>query len=134
MTRYGSLDLSIMKDKILTAVFVHEDETRVDLIVSSNEFYSIAHSQDCCETVYLDDVVGDWQDIMNSPILHFKEMPNEAGPQKYNIGTGYECEDDSFTWTFYEIATIKGSVTMKWYGSSNGYYSEKVGLYEGNAI
>ena len=80
------------------------------------------HSQDCCESVNVQDICGDINDLINSPIIKASEDTNS---DKNPDGIEIECQD-SFTWTFYNIATKKGHVTIRWYGESNGYYSESV--------
>jgi len=79
------------------------------------------HSQDCCETVSIEDIVGDLDDLVGSPIIQADEETYDENPD--GIKKEYQ---DSFTWTFYKFATNKGSVTVRWYGESNGYYSESV--------
>lgn len=73
----------------------------------------------CCEQVSVEDVVGDVDDLVGSPILVCEESTNSTFPPLNEL-------DESYTWTFYKIATIKGWVDIRWYGESNGYYSEDV--------
>lgn len=83
----------------------------------------MSHDQDRCELVYLEDVCGNIQDIIGSPVLLAEEVTNSTDkPVSDNA--------DSWTWTFYKIVTNRGGVTLRWYGESNGYYSEKVDVVE----
>lgn len=82
------------------------------------------HSQDCCECVNIESITGDLQDLVGSPILKAEEATNEATPEDHK----FEYEPESYTWTFYKFATIKGYVDVRWLGESNGYYSESVSL------
>ena len=89
---------------------------------TADESFKMYHSQDCCEGVYVDDICGDLEDLIGSPILLAEEAEGER-PTDRPRGV---YDSDSETWTFYKLSTIKGSVTIRWYGSSNGYYSESV--------
>ena len=86
--------------------------------------YKMYHIQDCCEEVYVEDVIGDINDLIGTPIIIASEDTNKENPSDINVSLMEEQE--SFLWTFYNIATLKGHVTIRWYGSSNGYYSESV--------
>jgi len=82
--------------------------------------FRMYHSQDCCESVYIKEIVGDVADLVGTPILEAYEESNS--PE--DVGS------DSVTWTFYKIATVRGTVNISWYGESNGYYSESVDWME----
>jgi len=118
---YEELDLQEeLKGK--TLVSVKHDKFKQELLFETDkgEKYKLYHEQDCCEDVYLEDICGDLEDLVGTPLLKAIEVNStEQGPKQ-------ECADDSETWTFYRFATIKGSVTLRWYGTSNGYYSEEV--------
>lgn len=81
------------------------------------------HRQNCCESVDIEDICGELEWLVGSPILNAEERVSD----NTDALKGKEY-DYSYTWTFYEIATINGSVSIRWYGTSNGYYSEAVDI------
>jgi hypothetical protein len=111
---------------------------------ADDEQYRMLHHQDCCEDVYVEDIIGDVDDLIGSPIIEAREATGcedddveEVFRQLYDDETfvmqkmaGFteipKMGGESETWTFYIMSTIKGSVTIRWYGTSNGYYSESV--------
>jgi hypothetical protein len=97
------------------------EEDSLEFETDDGYIFKMYHEQDCCEHVFIDDINGDLEDLMDSPITEASERTSHEGEGEEN---GY----DSCTWTFYHIATIKGWVTIKWFGTSNGYYSESVSV------
>lgn len=99
------------------------------VIFHCKDGYSVelTHIFSCCEDVYLYDSDNfaaierkDGSDIYTDTRWAKLEVETqEAQPQSQS----------SATWTFYKIQTNKGYDTLRWFGESNGNYSEDVRMF-----
>jgi hypothetical protein len=110
--------------KVVTKIEITKNNDEITFECEDSTKFLMLHDQDCCESVYIEDVCGDVKDLIGTPILLAEESTNQDNP----LGAYAE----SFTWTFYKISTVKGHVTIRWYGESNGYYSESVSFKKVN--
>lgn len=111
------VEFETLKGKILINIECKGDN-EIQFTDSENNIYHMYHEQDCCEEVYIKDICGNLSHLLDSPITMAECIVNESNIDEDEWGTG--------TWTFYKLATVKGYVTISWYGESNGYYSETV--------
>lgn len=116
-----------LKGKTLQSI-THTEDTMTFTDTEGTQ-YQLYHYQDCCENVTIEDIIGDLDDLIGTPILKAEENTSNDNPE--DITKEYQ---ESFTWTFYNLATIKGYVTIRWYGESNGYYSESVDFCKLNKL
>ena len=107
-----------------TLANVENEDSEVVFTADNGRKWKLYHDQDCCESVSVEDVIGDLADLVGSPLLMAEEISNTEDPGKL------DKYDESYTWTFYKFATVKGYVTIRFYGTSNGYYSERVSFTE----
>ena len=121
------MNFNILKGLTITSIDgLEDDSAEVIFTTSEGRRFEMSHSQDCCERVSIEDICGDINDLLNSPILLAEEVTSEEDPE--DIQKGYH--DCLYCWTFYKLSTFKGDVTIRWYGESNGYYSVSVNFEE----
>lgn len=117
------IDISDLVGKTVASIDVVDDPKKDNQIIFKcidGSEYIMHHVKDCCESVYIEDICGDINDLIGVPIVRAEEVSNEPEPVS-ELSEDYE----SYTWTFYKFAA-KADVTIRWFGSSNGYYSESV--------
>lgn len=102
------------------------DDT-LTFVTTDGEKYQMFHASDCCESVSIEDINGDLADLIGSPITLAEESTSDVQPVD---APAPQWRDDAELWTFYRLATEKGYVTIRWYGSSNGYYSVSVSFQQ----
>lgn len=118
------IELNVLVNTIMSSVIYNEDEEAILFTDNNSNKYILMHEQDCCEDVYVESIEGDLNDLVNTPILVAEKMDNigEMPPK--------DPLDARYIWTFYKFATVKGYVTIRFYGSSNGNYSEAVSFFQ----
>ena len=122
-----SQDVNTLVGKTLVDISIKDKGNEIlRFVFDDGSVYEMYHDQNCCESVYLYDIIGDMGSLIGSPLTMAEEVTSRIDPEGYKGDAHY----DSFTWTFYKFATLKGYVTLRWLGESNGYYSETVGLYK----
>ena len=116
---HAEAKMADMVGKVFTSV---RNENTELVFENATERFVFFHQQDCCEHVSIEDVCGELQDLVGEPLLMAEEVEGQT-PVDFD-----EADHQSVTWTFYKFATRKGYVDVRWFGESNGFYSEGVSL------
>lgn len=129
------IDFESLMGLVFRKVEIVKGTDTVIFEVSDDLQFQLYHEQECCESVWIADVYGDVEDLENTPVLLAEEVDGNLPPlddkdDLINPATGNYSDNDSYTWTFYKLRTIKGYLELRFYGESNGYYSEKAQLFE----
>lgn len=128
------MSIELLKGLILKKITGAEVGSQ-EIIFESNcgRSFKMYHYSDCCESVDLNDICGDINDLIGQIVLHAECVTNCDENEQYHkdyLKETNQSELESFLWTFYKICTIEGCVTLRWLGESNGYYSESVDFEE----
>ena len=120
-----SREFVVLKGQTLTKCWASTGDDELHFVTTDGKHYLLYHSQDCCESVTIESIVGNLDDLIDEPLLIAEEVANGPIPENHD-----SSDYDSETWTFYKLATRKGYVDIRWFGTSNGYYSESVDFEE----
>lgn len=117
----------LVGNTIVEVVGLNKGSECVRFKLKDGRTVEMCHEQNCCEQVLLEDIVGDTECLLKGPVV----LAEDASSREGSPLDGY-CRD-SHTWTFYTIGTAAGCVVLRWYGASNGYYSEEVSVFVSEA-
>lgn len=115
---YQSIDC-LVGEIIVDVIGLEQYSDEIVFVCEGGKRVKMYHEQDCCELVSLEDFNGDISDLIGAVVI-----TAEGRTEHDNDEDDYE----SVTYTFYDIQTNKGSLWLRWCGSSNGYYSESVDI------
>ena len=106
--------------EVITGYKINSDDEILLKLYTKDKIIIFYHDQECCEEVWLETDPEEIKRIIGSPILQAEERTEECE----------ELEEwwERNTYTFYTIRTLKDTLTLRFIGTSNGYYSEDVDI------
>jgi hypothetical protein len=132
------VDMDVLRFEVIQSISgceIGSDAMTIECV--SGVMLRLMHEEDCCESVVIEDIVGDPKDCTGALItsaeivgtvndredvvVHPESWPDKTVPLS-------EDNHESVTWTYYKINTTRGEINIRWCGSSNGYYSECVSV------
>lgn len=119
------IDISNLIGTTLLGYHIFDDDDE-KLIMFYDDFYNYTfyHDQDCCENVFLEGenklLESEIKAILNSPIVLAEARTDTSNSERGN--------EYSETFTFYTLRTHNDTLTLRFVGRSNGYYSERVDI------
>ena len=122
------MDNRIKKENLFGRVIksitgLEKDSTEVKIIFKDGGEIIQNHKQEWSEEVYVEQVDGNV--FMHEGAIVYelleKVCSKDEIPEEELLSSS-----DSLTATFYTLKTSKGYLDWRWYGESNGYYSENV--------
>lgn len=115
-------EFSNLKGKIIKSVEgLSKHSECITFNCTDGSIYYLYHERDCCESVRVEDIAGDVSDLIGQEIL----IAEESEAKDPGFLSQYESEYESCTIVFYTLRTMKGTVVIRWFGDSNGYYCEE---------
>jgi hypothetical protein len=119
MKRYHDVGIGELAGKFVTQVCVNDNlgyesvDFHVTTPLGKDVIYHMYHPQDCCENVTIEEVHGGgFSDLVSEVIVEAREDTRDDADYR-----GGEA-----MWTFYTLRTNDTTLTIRWYGQSNGYY------------
>jgi len=99
-----------------------DDDDCITFTGDDSRQWGLRHDQDCCEEVVIEDICGDLNLLVGRKIAVAEIAYSDASNER---------DDESATWTFCRIGNDRGDlITIRWYGTSNGYYCERADFDE----
>ena len=118
---YAAAVSDIVGKRVLAVNGLRKGSEAVDFLLSDGSVFEMAYHPDCYASCYILELDCAPEDFVDQVVLSAEVVSNSGAESPPPPG---EYAPDSYTWTFVKFSTSKGHFTVRWYGESNGYYSE----------